>query len=73
MVVKKKKTTKTTKKAKPKTKIVYRTRTVYKDAPKEQSPFGGMMRDTTALVGTGMTAIVGLGVAKGISNTLKSI
>jgi hypothetical protein len=74
MVAKKKATKKTTKKSvKPKTKVVYKTRTVYRKAPKEEvSPLGGVVRDTSAMVGLGVGAIIGIGVAKSIGNALNN-
>ena len=66
-MVAKKKTTKKTTRAKPKTKVVYRTRTVYKEQP---SPMGNVVKDVTPMIGMGMGALIGIGVAKGIGNAL---
>lgn len=61
---------KTTKKqAKPKTKVVYRTKTVYvkqKDN-EDDNPF----KQTNQMIGTGMTAIVGIGMAGAIAKAFK--
>jgi len=67
-----KKTKKTTKKSvKPKTKIVYRT--VYRKLPKEEvTPLGGVIKDTSAMVGMGMGALIGIGVAKSIGSALNN-
>lgn len=62
----KKKSTK--KQAKPKTKVVYRTKTVYVER-KDSNPFTGVNK--TLVEGTG--AIVTIGVAGAVVKGLKSI
>ena len=64
MVAKKKSTKKS---SKPKTKTVYRTKTVYvKEKNDDENPFGQVM----PMVGAGMGAIVGIGVAGAIGKAL---
>ena len=70
MVVKKKVTGTKRKVAKPKTKVVYRTRTVYRNAPKESNPMGDVVKNTAPLIGLGMGAMIGFGVAGAIGHSL---
>ena len=59
---------KTTKKqAKPKTKIVYRTKKVYVEKEEDDNPF----KQTNQMIGTGMAAVVGLGMAGAIAKAFK--
>lgn len=70
-MVAKKKVTGTKKKiAKPKTKVVYKTRTVYRKAPKESNPMGDVVKNTAPLIGLGMGAMIGFGVAGAINHSL---
>jgi hypothetical protein len=64
-MVAKKKTTK--KQAKPKTKIVYRTKKVYVEKEEDDNPF----KQTNQMIGTGMAAVVGLGMAGAIAKAFK--
>ena len=65
----KKKTTKKTTRAKPKTKVVYRTRTVYRE---EKSPLGDVAKTTTQMVGGVLIPVtLGIGVAGAIGNAFK--
>jgi hypothetical protein len=67
-MVTKKKTTKKTTRAKPKTKIVYRTRTVYRD---EKSPIGDVAKTTGQLVGGVLIpTVIGFGIAGAIGKAL---
>jgi len=66
MVTKRKTTTK--KATKPKTKIVYRTKKVYVERKDDSNPLGGVNQ----MIGTGLGAVIGIGVAgavlKGLDN-----
>lgn len=68
MVTQKKKSTKRT--AKPKTKVVYRTKKVYVERKDhdDENPFKGVNQ----MIGTGMGAVIGISmagaVAKGLNN-----
>jgi hypothetical protein len=67
-----KKLVKNAKTTAPKPKVVYRTKTVYvtrreRAEPKDNSVFGEVM----PMVKTGMGAIIGIGVAKGIADAFK--
>jgi uncharacterized protein HemX len=69
----KKATKKTARPKATKTKVVYRTRTVYRDAPKEQSPLGDVAKTTSSMVGGVLIpTVIGLGVASAIGNAFKS-
>jgi len=69
MVTKKKATGTKKKAAKPKTKIVYRTRTVYREA---KSPVNNMAKDTSAMIGGVLIpAVIGIGVAGAIGKALQ--
>ena len=71
MVAKKKVTGTKKKVAKPKTKVVYKTRTVYRKAPKDDSnPMGDIVKNTAPLIGLGMGAMIGFGVAGAIGHSL---
>ena len=73
MVAKKKKTTK--KQARPKTtktKVVYRTRTVYKDA-KETNPMGDVGKTVGQTMGWAIPTMIGFGVAGAVVKTIKDI
>ncbi len=68
-MVTKKKTTPKKKAAKPKTKVVYKTRTVYKEA---KSPVNDMAKTTSQMVGGVLIpTVIGIGVAGAISNAFK--
>jgi hypothetical protein len=63
----KRKTTK--KQAKPKTKIVYRTKKVYVEKEDNDNPLQGVNQ----MIGTGMGAVIGIGVASAIAKGLNNI
>jgi hypothetical protein len=68
-MVTKKKTTK--KQVRPRTKVVYRTKTVYvkQKEHEDDDPFGNVNK----MIGTGMGAVIGIGVAGAVVKSLKDI
>jgi hypothetical protein len=67
-MVAKKKTTK--KQAKPKTKVVYRTKKVYVEK-RARNDDDDAFHDTREMLGWGVGAIVGIGVANALVNAVK--
>ena len=60
---------KTTKKqAKPKTKVMYRTKKVYVEK-EDDNPLKGVNQ----MIGTGMAAVIGIGMAGAVAKSLKDI
>ena len=71
MVAKKKVTGTKKKVAKPKTKVVYRTRTVYRNAPKESNPMGDVAKTTSQMVGGVLIpTVIGFGIAGAMGHML---
>ena len=62
---------KTTKKqAKPKTKVVYRTKKVYVERKEEDD---NPLKGVNQMIGTGMAAVIGIGMAGAVAKSLKDI